>query len=304
MAKVKVGVIGCGKMGSFHANILKGLKEAKLIGVFDTDPARAKELAEKLSVTAYESYEILLKDADAVVIATPTPFHKEIARDCIRAGKHILVEKPLADTSAKALEIAALAKDKNLRCCVGMIERFNPAFQKLLRLIKGQKIIGVEIKRLSPYPERIKESVVFDMMIHDIDLASRLDRTAVEDIRAYGKKKRSETLDEVFATLYFKDGMIAKIDASRLKDHKERKVTVTTEKAIYEADLLNKRLSVRPFDNLIQKEEAEVKQEDQLTMELRNFLVSIQKERDPETSLEQGALSLKTAEEVEKIACS
>jgi len=219
-------------------------------------------------------------------------------------SKHVLIEKPIAENSDQAKELLELANGKKLKCTVGMIERFNPSFQKLVRMIKGQKIIGMEIKRLSPYPERIKESVVFDMMIHDIDLASKVGRTGVEDIRAYGKKKRSDTLDEVLATLYFKDGMIAKIDASRIKNHKERKITITTEEGIYEADLLNKKLSVRGFDDLTKKEEVEIKQEDQLTLELRNFLISIQKDRQPEISLEQATRSLITAEEVEKTACS
>ncbi|NQU18507.1 MAG: Gfo/Idh/MocA family oxidoreductase [Candidatus Saganbacteria bacterium] len=304
MAKVKVGVIGCGKMGTFHANILNNLKEAKLIGLFDLDQAKAQAEAERLKVKHYESYELLLKDIEAVIIATPTPSHKDIARDCILSGKHVLIEKPIAENSDQAKELLELANGKKLKCTVGMIERFNPSFQKLVRMIKGQKIIGMEIKRLSPYPERIKESVVFDMMIHDIDLASKVGRTGVEDIRAYGKKKRSDTLDEVLATLYFKDGMIAKIDASRIKNHKERKITITTEKGIYEADLLNKKLSVRGFDDLTKKEEVEIKQEDQLTLELRNFLISIQKDRQPEISLEQATRSLITAEEVEKTACS
>ncbi|OGC03424.1 hypothetical protein A2276_00720 [candidate division WOR-1 bacterium RIFOXYA12_FULL_43_27] len=304
MAKVKVGVIGCGKMGSFHSKILKELAEAKLVGVFDEDKDKNKEVAERFGVRPYSSYELLLKDVDAVIIATPTPTHFEIAKDAILCHKHVLIEKPLADSTALAEELVSLSKNKNLKCSVGMIERFNPAFQKLLKMIKGQKIIGVDIKRLSPYPERIKESVIFDMMIHDIDLALTLNRTKVEDLRAYGKKKRSETIDESYVTLYFKDGMIAKLDASRLKEQKERKVTVTTEKGIYEADLLNKKLSVRSFDNLIEKSAEEVKNEDQLSLELRSFLLSIQKDRSPEVSLEDGLNSLKIAEEVEKTACS
>lgn len=304
MAKVKVGVIGCGKMGSFHANILKNLKEAKLVGVYDKDEDKNKELADRLKIKAYSSYELLLKDVDAVIIATPTPSHKEIACDCLTSGKHLLVEKPLAENSSTAEEIRKLAEGKNLKCAVGMIERFNPSFQKLIRLAKGEKIIGMEIKRTSPYPERIKDSVVLDMMIHDIDLAVKLGKTGVSDIRAWGKKKRSDTLDEAYATLYFKDGMIAKIDASRLKEDKERKITVTTERAIYEADLLNRKLSVRDFNDLIKKEEIAIAQEDQLAAELKNFLVSIQKDRIPETTFEQGVSALKIAEEVEKIACS
>jgi len=150
MAKVKVGVIGCGKMGTFHANILNNLKEAKLIGLFDLDQAKAQAEAERLKVKHYESYELLLKDIEAVIIATPTPSHKDIARDCILSGKHVLIEKPIAENSDQAKELLELANGKKLKCTVGMIERFNPSFQKLVRMIKGQKIIGMEIKRLSP----------------------------------------------------------------------------------------------------------------------------------------------------------
>lgn len=304
MAKVKTGVIGCGKMGSFHAKKLKEIGESKLIGLFDLDQERAKALASELKVNHYESYELLLKDVEAVVVATPTHAHLEVAKDCIMSGKHILIEKPIAQTTEQAQVLVELIKDKGIKSTVGMIERFNPAFQKLVRLIKGHKIIGMELKRISPYPERIKESIVFDMMIHDFDLAGKLGKTGVEDIRAYGKKKKSDTLDEVLATLYFKDGMIAKVDASRLRDYKERKVTVTTDRGIYEADLLNKKLFVRSFEDMTKKEEIELKAEDQLYNELRSFLLSIQKDRDPELSFEQATKALKIAEEVEKTACS
>ncbi len=304
MARVKTGVIGCGKMGSFHAKKLKEIKESKLVGIFDLDQERAKALALELKVKHYESYELLLKDLEAVVVATPTQAHLEIAKDCILAGKHILIEKPITQTAEQAQELIELIKDKGIKSTVGMIERFNPAFQKLVRLVRGQKIIGMELKRISPYPERIKESIVFDMMIHDFDLAGKLGRTRVEDIRAYGKKKKSDSLDEVLATLYYKDGMIAKVDASRLRDYKKRMVIVTTDRAIYEADLLNKKLFVRSFEDMTKKEEVELKVEDQLKNELRSFLLSIQKDRDPEISFEQATIALKTAEEVEKIACS
>src|SRR3989339_1418965 len=166
MARVKVGIVGCGVMGSFHIkNALALTNEAKLIGIFDANPDKLKEMAEKFSVIPYSTIEDLIKaEVDALIIAAPTSLHFEIAKLCLNKKIHLLVEKPLTMDAESCKELVDLADAKKRVLAVGMIERFNPAFSKALLLTKRDKILGIDIKRFSPFPERISDaSVVWDM---------------------------------------------------------------------------------------------------------------------------------------------
>ena len=168
---LKIGVIGVGSMGKHHARILSTLPGAKLFAVSDINEQVAREVAARYGVEAYPNYQDLLPVVDAVSIVSPTATHYEVAIDCLNANKPILVEKPLAKTSEQAKKMVALAKEKNLVLAVGLIERFNPAYIELRKLIRKERIIGVNIKRFSPFPDRITDAnVIQDMMIHDLDL--------------------------------------------------------------------------------------------------------------------------------------
>ncbi len=304
MAKVKVGVIGVGSMGENHVRIYSTLKEAKLIGVFDNDLSRAKQIAEKYGTQSFDSIDTLLRGVEAVSVVTPTSTHFQVIEQCLNSSIHVLAEKPMAPTLAESEALVALAKKKKRVLGVGMIERFNPAFKKLQALVKHDLVLGMELKRFSPFPARISDaSVVPDMMLHDIDLALALSRTEVDSMKASGRKVRTDRFDECSVTLYFKDGLIAKLEASRVKPDKLRMITVTTDKAIYEADLLNKKLSSRGFDNLPEKTVIEVGRDDQLSLELKDFLHAIDKGRAPKIPGEEALPAIKIVEEVERTAC-
>ena len=305
MAKVKVGVVGVGQMGDHHARIYSNLKEAKFIGVYDPDQAKAEEVSIKYRCRAFPSLESLFKEVEALSIVCPTSKHYETASACLNNHKHLLVEKPLASTSAEARDLASLAKVKKLILAIGMVERFNPAFKKASSLLKNETILGMDFKRYSPFPSRISDaSVVLDMMLHDIDLALSLSSTEVTSIKASGKNVRTDRLDEASATLYFKDGQIAKIEASRVKDEKKRMAVITTDKAIYEIDLLNRHLYRRGFDALTDKLKVDLEAEDQLTAELRDFLLAIDRGRSPKVPGEEGIAPIEIVEEVERLSCS
>ena len=301
MAKVKIGIVGCGVMGSFHTKTASELKEEKLMGVHDPIEEKAKSTAEKYATIPLPFLEELMKEVEALIIASPTSTHFEIAKKALEQGLHILIEKPLTQDSTRGEELVNLAKAKNKVLAVGMIERFNPAFSKALSIVKKEKILGLEIKRFSPLPERITDAnVIWDVMIHDLDLAVLLSKTEVDSIKATGKRVKTKALDEANATLYFKDGMIAKISASRVKDRKERIIQITTDKAIYDVDLLNKKLYTRNFDTLIEKTEIEFRLEDQLKLEQKDFCLSIRKNRNPRCSGREALSIIKLTEEVEK----
>lgn len=304
MAKVKVGVIGVGIMGNFHTKIASNLKECSLVGIYDASPERAAEISALYNCKAFASIDELMAKADAAILASPTPLHFELCKNLLEKGKDVLVEKPLTQYSKTSSELASLSRQKNVVLAVGMIERFNPAFVKVLSLIRKEKILGIDIKRWSPYPQRMSNvSVVWDMMIHDLDLALLLGKSAVSSVKAKGKKTKNSLMDEAEATIYFKDGAIANISGSRAKNDKLRHIKITTEHAIYDVNLLAKKLYKSSYENLIDKAEIEVKNVDQLTAEQRDFYSAIVNKKDPNCSGEEAAISIKLAEEVEQL-CS
>lgn len=301
---LKYGVIGAGVMGKHHARILSQLSGVKLIGIAEPDPEQAKSLPDIYRPIVFKDYHELLAEADALSLVSPTSTHFEIGQGCLRAGKHLLIEKPLAQTSEEAKQLVALAQEKNLLLATGLIERFNPAFQELCKLLRKEKILGIDIKRFSPFPERISDAnVIQDMMVHDLDLLTcLLPQDEIETLKAEGKKVKSDRLDTVTATFYFKSGIIAKVAADRVFSIKTRKIVVTVEKGLFEADLLNKRVYLRDFQHPLPSV-VYAKPLDQLTEELKDFVKAVKEGTRPRVSGEAGYRAIKLAEEIEK-ACS
>ncbi|MCU0640948.1 MAG: Gfo/Idh/MocA family oxidoreductase [Candidatus Margulisbacteria bacterium] len=299
---VRFGVIGVGSMGKNHARVLADLPGVRLAGVADTSRELAEASGQHLDVPWFDDYHNLLPEIDAAVVVTPTSTHFEIAQTCLQAGKHLLVEKPLTGVSSLARSLVSLAADKNLVLAVGMVERFNPAFPKLLKAIKGEKIIGIDIKRLSPFPDRITDTdVVFDMMIHDLDLFIHLFPDEVVDLKVKGEKIRTKKLDRVVATLTHKNGAISRIEASRVFGSRTRNITVTTDRSLYDADLLNKKIYIRDFTSPTPTT-LPLKPVDQLTLEHKDFLAAIKTGRAPLVSGTDFIRVLEMTEEVERLA--
>lgn len=299
---LRIGVIGLGVMGQHHARIASTLPGVRLTAVADIDPPRAEETAKKFRIPPFNDYQKMLPEVDAVCLSTPTQTHFEIAQECLNAGKHLLVEKPFTGSSSLAATLLSLAKEKQRVLTVNFVERYNPAFQKLLRLLRDEKIHGIDIKRLSPYPERIQDAdVVFDMMIHDLDLLRQLVADEIEDIKAKGEKIRSNVSDRVVVTIAFKSGTMARIDANRVFGVKTRKIVVTADKHLIEADLLNKLVYLRDFSSHIPST-IPVKQIDQLTEALKDFVAAIKGKSPVAVKAEDGLAALQLAERIEE-AC-
>ncbi|MEE8638431.1 MAG: Gfo/Idh/MocA family oxidoreductase [Candidatus Margulisiibacteriota bacterium] len=301
---LKIGVIGVGTMGQHHARICSLLPGIRLAAVADPDTKRAHEIGRRYGADVFKDYKEMFPLVEALIIVSPTETHFEIAEQCLNAGKNILVEKPLAKTSHEAQRLVELARSKNLILAVGLIERFNPAYQELSKLVRKEKIIGIHAKRFSPFPERITDAdVVQDMMVHDLDLlVNLLPNDEIEDLKAEGAKVKSNKLDKVNTTIYFKSGIIAKVEADRVFGIKTRKIAVTTERTIIEADLLNKRVYIRDLQHHIPSVH-HAKNIDQLTAELSDFIKAIKNKARPKVDAEDGHKVLKLAEEVER-ACS
>src|SRR3989449_1286808 len=187
MKKIKVGVIGVGSLGQHHARVFAELAGARLVGVADVDRARAIAIAGRHGCRAVTDYHELLSDVEAVSVVTPTLLHHVIARACLAAGRHVLVEKPLAATVEEARDLVAAASDHDVTLQVGHIERFNATFRATRGAIKEPTLI--ECRRWAPFtPRGADVDVVLDLMVHDLDLVLGLIRS---EERRVGKECRS-----------------------------------------------------------------------------------------------------------------
>lgn len=297
---LKLGIIGAGVMGRNHAKIAANLPGVNLVGITDVDQAKATELASQLKVESFPDHAALLAEVEAVALVTPVQTHFTLAVDVLNAGRHLLIEKPFTGSSTTARQLTEIAREKGVVLAVGMTERFNPAFQKMLKEIRGEKIIGIDIKRLSPFPERITDAnVIYDMMFHDLDLLGQLLPDEIVDVRAKGEKLRTKAFDRVVATLTHSRGSISRIEASRVFGSKVRNITVSTERFVFVSDLLHKTFYARDFSSPTPST-SPVKQADQLTEEYKDFLLAVRGKRPPTITGDDAVKALILAEEVTK----
>lgn len=254
MHPLKIGVIGTGHMGQNHVRNLAAEKKFDLVGVYDINTSQAKLIAEKYGTTAFDDIDKLFDSVEAVVIAVPSSLHKEVALKAAAHDVHALVEKPLATTLADAESIADSFSARKLKLAVGHIERFNPVFMELQKLIQGKKIFYIEACRYSPFSGsgRITDtSVVEDLMIHDIDLVcSLMNGRPVTSIHGRGETVISGQTDFATCLLDWGGQTHAIINASRVSQNKERVIKVHTPDCYFEADLLAKTLSIAKSTNI------------------------------------------------------
>lgn len=254
MEPLKIGVIGTGHMGRNHVRNLSEDKRFDFIGVYDANPVQAQEVAAKYNVKAFDDENALLNEVEAVVIAVPSSLHKEVALKAAEHNVHALVEKPLATTSNDAKEIVRIFKEKNLKLAVGHIERFNPVFRELQKLVNPEDIFYVEACRYSPFSGsgRITDtSVVEDLMIHDVDLVCALMvGKEVTSLHGRGEAVRSGRTDFATCIMDFDGKAHAVVNASRISQNKVRTITVHTADSCICADLLAKTLEIYKSTNL------------------------------------------------------
>lgn len=249
---IRIGVIGVGNMGQHHARILNLLKDVELIGISDINVERGLEMASKHRVRFFENYHDLLPYVDAVCVAVPTRLHHSVGLTCLQAGIHVLIEKPIAASIAEAESLVNAAAGAKCILQVGHIERFNPAFCELTKVLKTEEILALEAHRMSPYSHRANDvSVVLDLMIHDIDLLLELAASPVINLTASGSRafKHSGSgdrpyLDYVTATLGFANGIVATLTASKVTHRKIRRLSVHCQDSLTEADFLNNEILI------------------------------------------------------------
>ena len=314
MSRLRIGVVGVGALGRHHARHLAALDEAELVGVFDTDPARAAAVAGELGTTAFPDLEGLLSRVSAVSVAVPTPAHAAVGLRALERGVPVLMEKPLAATVAEADTLIAAARRGGLQLQVGHIERYNRALRAAEPYLDGPRYI--ESQRLAPFqPRGTDVAVVLDLMIHDLDLVLRLSGGAeVTEVRASGLALLSQHLDIANARVEFGNGAVALATASRVSRERVRRLRLFQPNGYLSLDLASgggEFMRVRPdwrpgtgnaLTDVVERIVLEAPEADALQLELRSFVNAVRGEREVVVSGEEGrsalALALRVADAV------
>ena len=245
-APLRVGVWGVGLRGERHARVLSSQPDVQLVSVFDANPERAQQIAARYGSKASPSAEALLAEVDAVSIATPTPLHFAHVEQSLSVGKHVLVEKAITEQVDQADILAALARRSGKLLMVGHIERYNPVFTELKRLIaeSRESPFAIVFRRLSSFSTSSQAvDVVLDLMIHDVDLMLDLCRgLPVQHHDGIGRIVRTRELDHGVAQVGFVGGPVVTLTSSRVTELKVRSIEVTTPSAFIVADLLRKEI--------------------------------------------------------------
>ena len=296
---IKIGVIGAGYLGEFHIQQLQTIKNVKLVGFHDSNLDRSKTINSKYNVQGYNSYSDLYEICDAIIIATPTGTHYQIAKNVLENGCHVFIEKPITEKLKQAQELIKEAAKRNLLIQVGHIERFNPAFILLNNMNITPKFI--EVHRLASFKSRGQDtSVVLDLMIHDIDIILSILKSEITDVQANGVSVITSETDIANARITFRNKCIVNLTASRISLKEMRKMRIFQNKSYINIDFLNKNMEeyllidkqkvnknseLFPYDDkgnkFIQYTKNDGKQHNALQEELKHFITSIQNNTQP-----------------------
>ena len=299
---IRAAVIGAGYLGRFHAQKWAGMTGCTLVAIADPSVAAREAVGRELGVEAVADWRELLGRVDAVSVVTPTPLHHPVARACLEAGVHVLVEKPITTTVAEAADLITAASASGRVLQVGHLERFNEVVRAIEGLVKAPRFI--ESARLAPFKQRGTDvSVVLDLMIHDIDLIQSIVRSPIESIDAIGSSVFSDDLDIANARIRFASGCVANVTASRVSLRAERKMRVFEDEVYLSIDLQQKILTVirkgaQPASGDLPQvaiDERTYEQGDALKAEIEAFVASIRDGRPPLVGGTEGLAALETA---------
>ena len=302
MEKIKVGVVGVGYFGKFHAEKYAKIKEVELVGVVDVDTSRAKEIAKRYRTQPFNHHADLFNKVQAVSIAVPTPFHYSMTKDFFLQGIDVLLEKPISNTLEEADELIELAESKDLIFQVGHLERFNGALSGLEGRVQHPWFI--ESHRLGPFSGRGTEvDVVLDLMVHDIDILLSLVNSKVKQFQAVGIPILTHTSDVANARIEFENGCTASLTASRVSNEKIRKTWIFQTDGILSIDYLSQTLSLSKKGVPLEKEkipemvteEIPVQKIDLLEAEIYSFLQSVRDRKKARVSGGDGKQALELA---------
>ncbi|MBI5103283.1 MAG: Gfo/Idh/MocA family oxidoreductase [Nitrospirae bacterium] len=292
---LKVGVIGVGYLGRHHARIYSELPGVELVAVADCNREQAEKVAQDFGCGVHTKYEDMIGACDALSIVTNTTTHHAIALDCIRAGKDLLIEKPIASDLRQAREIVEEAERRNVLIQIGHLERYNPGIKAASAMINSPSFI--ESRRMSPFMGRADDvDVTIDLMIHDIDIVLSLVPSRLMHIRAIGESVITDKIDFAKAWLEFTNGCTALISASRIASEKVRTLTVFQQDSFVEIDY-QKQEVMRHFkaDRKVTSEHIRPETREPLKEELKDFVSCVIDRRRPDVSGVEGMNALEVA---------
>jgi len=302
-SRLRVAVIGIGHLGKHHARILSQMEGAELVAAVDTQLERAQAAIAGTATRALTDYRDLLGQVDAVTIAVPTEGHRDVAMAFLERGTSVLVEKPMTRTIAEADELIAAASASGATLAVGHTERYNPAIATVMPFVTTPRFI--EVHRLGVFPDRSLDiDVVFDLMIHDLDIILALVKAEPISIEAVGVPVLTDKYDIANARLRFATGCIANVTASRIHKERVRKIRFFQPDAYVSIDYaeqevegyrLLRREGERPQ---IQGGKLPVTRDEPLKRELADFVRAVRDKRRPLVSGEDGLRALTLAQAI------
>ena len=299
---VRLAVVGVGHLGRHHARVAAQLPGVELVGIHDHHEGRAEEVAREQRIAVLSGPEEVAAKAGAVVIATPTSSHAELAAFFLDRGLDVLVEKPIAASAVEADRLVARARSLDRILQVGHVERYNPAIAAVLERIDAP--VFIEAHRLGTFaPRSLDVDVVLDLMIHDLQIVSALVRRPVREIRASGMAVLTPRIDIANARIEFEGGCVANLTASRVSAERMRKLRVFAAAFSCSVDMHARtvrsyRLSRDGAGGSVVPMEVPVAPGDPLTLELADFAGAVRERRDPLVTGEVGADALRLAERV------
>jgi predicted dehydrogenase len=297
---IRVGVIGVGVMGYNHARVLAELPHVELFGLADPDRDQALRVANVIGCEAVADHRTLIDlGIDAAIIAAPTHLHHAIALDCISAGLHVLVEKPIASSVEEGRQIVMAARRAGVTLMVGHVERFNPSVQSIKQALAGEQILSIAITRVGPFPPRMSNvGVVIDLAVHDIDLIRWFTESEIIEVQPQLSNARASREDIALLQFRTASGVLAHINTNWLTPFKARTVHVATQEKYVIGDLLTRQVTecfgFQP-DGSYSMRHLSVGHAEPLRAELIAFIDAIRNGRAPAVSGEEGVASLEVA---------
>jgi UDP-N-acetylglucosamine 3-dehydrogenase len=295
---VKVGIIGVGAMGEHHVRNYCQLP-VELIGIFDINPDRAKEVGSKYHVPVFKEPQGLLEKVEAVTIAVPTTLHHAYVLQALRTGVHVLVEKPIASTIKEAMEMIQKARDSNKILMVGHLERLNPAVQATKKFLQRGllgDVVSITAKRVGPHNPRIRDvGVILDLAIHDIDVISNMLGKKVSKVFTVGGVKLHPFEDYAIICLAFPDHVAGVVETNWLTPKKVRTLTIVGTEGVIEVDYLSQKAVVLKDPNDTEPLQLQFEKKEPLHVELESFIRAVQNGGPAEITAEEGAENLRVA---------
>ena len=305
MKNIRIGVIGVGYLGKFHAEKYAAMDDVDLVGVVDLDKAATDRVAAKLGTSSYQNYQDLLSKVDAVSIVVPTKAHFQVAMECLEQGKDVMIEKPITTTLAEADQLIEMADQRNLIVQVGHLERFNPAILAIQDHLT--KPMFIESHRIHVFKNRgVDVDVVLDLMIHEIDIILNIVDSPIRSMHAVGLPVVTPTTDIANVRLIFENGCTANVTVSRISKDNIRRLRIFQPKSFISVDYGKKEFMVIRLkdqlneDGLPQEEiiKANLVEQDALEAELKDFVANVRNRTRPRVSGREGRRALAVAHDI------